>query len=115
LRFQTVRRCDEFIFRDLNGATPRQHLGLTELQTRKEQRIDFHFNSVAMAYNLAGEISRRVENKLAGNKTFFLYDIKADYINQNYLAPIITNLDLDSKVIKMHPNYEKLLNLGKIN
>jgi hypothetical protein len=71
LRFQTVRRCYEFIFRDLNGAT-----------------------------------SRRVENKLAGNKTFSLYDIKADYINHNYLATIITNLDLDSKVIKMHPNYQ---------
>jgi hypothetical protein len=85
-------------------------LGLTESQTRKEQRIDFHLNSVAMAYNLA-----RVENKLAGNKTFSLYDIKADYINQNYLETIITNLDLDKNAIKMHPNYEKLLNLGKIN
>ena len=105
LRFQI-----EFIFRDMNGATIRQHLGLAESQTRKEQRIDFHFNSVAMAYNLA-----RVENKLAGNKTFSLYDIKADYTNQNYLETIITNLDLDLNAIKMHPNYEKLLNLGKIN
>lgn len=100
LRFQI-----EFIFRDL-----KQHLGLTESQTRKEQRIDFHFNSVAMAYNLA-----RVENKLAGNKTFSLYDFKADYSNQNYLATIITNLDLDKNMIEMHPNYEKLLNWGKIN
>lgn len=84
----------EFIFRDLNGATPRQHLGLTESQTRKEQRIDFHFNSVAMAYNLA-----RVENKLAGNKTFSLYDMKVDYMNQNYLETIITNLELDRNMI----------------
>jgi hypothetical protein len=38
-----------------------------------------------MAYNLA-----KVENKLAGNKTFSLYDIKVDYINQNYLETIIT-------------------------
>ena len=90
-------------------------MGLTESQTRKEKRIDFHFNSVAMAYNLAGATSRRVENKLAGNKTFSLYDIKADYINQNYLETIITNLDLDVNAIKMHPNYEKLLKLGKIN
>ncbi len=71
-----------------NGATFRQHLGLTESQTRKEQRIDFHFNSVAIAYNL-----------LARNKTFSLYDIKADYTNQNYLATIITNLDLDRNAI----------------
>jgi hypothetical protein len=90
-------------------------LGLTESQTRKEQRIDFHFNAVAMAYNLAGATSRRVENKLAGNKTFSLDDIKGDYINQNYLETIITNFSLDRNVIKMHPNYEKLLNLGKIN
>lgn len=100
LRFQI-----EFIFRDM-----KQHLGLTESQTRKEKRIDFHFNSVAMAYNLA-----KVENKLAGNKTFSLYDIKADYINRNYLETIITNLDLDASAIKIHPNYEKLLKLGKIN
>jgi hypothetical protein len=100
LRFQI-----EFIFRDM-----KQHLGLTESQTRKEKRIDFHFNSVAMAYNIT-----KIENKLAGNKIFSLYDIKADYINQNYLETIITNLDLDVNAIKMHPNYEKLLKLGKIN
>jgi hypothetical protein len=94
----------------MNGATFRQHLGLTESQTRKEKRIDFHFNSVAMAYNLA-----KVENKLAGNRIFSLYDIKADYINQNYLETIITNLDLDANAIKMHPNYQKILKLGKIN
>lgn len=115
LRFQTVRRCDEFVLRDMNGATFRQHLGLTESQTRKEKRIDFHFNSVAMAYNLAGATSRKVENKLAGNKIFSLYDIKADYSNQNYLETIITNLDLDANAIKMHPNYQKILKLGKIN
>jgi len=74
-------------------------LGLTESQTRKGQWIDFHFNRVAMMYNLA-----KVENKLAGNKTFSLYDIKADYINQNYLETIITNLDLDRNTIKIHPN-----------
>jgi hypothetical protein len=100
LRFQI-----EFVFRDM-----KQHLGLTESQTRKEKRIDFHFNSVAMAYNLA-----KVENKLAGNRIFSLYDIKADYINQNYLETIITNLDLDANAIKMHPNYQKILKLGKIN
>ncbi len=105
LRFQI-----EFIFRDMNGATIRQHLGLTESQTRKEKRIDFHFNSIAMAYNLA-----KIENKLTGSKTFSLYDIKADYINQNYLETIITNLDMDLNAIKMHPNYEKLLKMGKIN
>ncbi len=104
-------RCQiEFIFRDMNGATFRQHLGLTESQTRKEKRINFHFNSIAMAYNLA-----KIENKLVGGKTFSLYDIKANYINQNYLETIITNLDLDLKAIKMHPNYEKLLKMGKIN
>ncbi len=68
LRFQTVSVAIEFIFRVL-----KQHLGLTESQTRKEQRIDFHLNAVAMTYNLA-----RMENKLAGNKKFSLYDIKSE-------------------------------------
>jgi hypothetical protein len=51
-----------------------------------------------------------VKNKLAEKNSSSLYDIKANYSNQNY---IITNLDRNA--IKMHPNYEKLLNLGKIN
>ncbi len=38
-----------------------------------------------------------------------------EYTNQNYLETIMTNLDLDVEVMKMHPNYENLVKLGKIN
>ena len=99
LRFQI-----EFLFRDA-----KQHLGLEHCQSREQKRLDFHFNTVMMTLNLA-----IVENMLQAKEQFSLQDIKTEYFNQKWLDRIITDLDLDADKIKKHPNFPKLLQLGKL-
>lgn len=104
LSYYRLRFAIEFLFRDA-----KQHLGLTHCQSTKEKRLSFHFQAVMMTLNLA-----LIENHLQGRKGFSLQDIKTDYFNDHWLETIITNLDLNAESIKMHPNYPKLLRLGKL-
>jgi len=46
-----------------------------------------------------------LENSLLGKTSFSLQDIKTDYFNAQWMKTIISNVDLDAKVIEMHPNY----------
>jgi len=99
LRFQI-----EFLFRDA-----KQHLGLEHCQSRQQKRLDFHFNAVMMTLNLA-----IMESSLQGKEQFSMQDLKTEYFNRQWLDMIITNLDLDADKIKNHPNFPKLLQLGKL-
>ena len=55
-----------------------------------------------------------LENHWLGKTAFSLQDIKTDYFNAQWLQAIISNLDLNAESIKMHPNYPKLLRMGKM-
>ena len=99
LRFQI-----EYLFRDA-----KQHLGLEDCQSTKKECLDFHFNMAMMTLNLA-----RQESYASGKKIFSLYDIKTHYFNEKWLENIITNLGLDINIIKLHPNYHKIIKKGKM-
>jgi len=98
LRFQI-----EFLFRDA-----KQALGLEDCQSTKKESLDFHFNAVMTALHLI-----RQESYSKGNKIFSLYDIKTHYFNQQWIENIITNLGLDLNTIKLHPNYDRIIQKGK--
>ncbi len=104
LAYYRLRFAIEFLFRDA-----KQHLGLTHCQSTKEKCLAFHFQAVMMTLNLC-----LLENRLQGKATFSLQDIKTDYFNAHWLQTIITNLDLNAESIEMHPNYPKLLRMGKM-
>jgi hypothetical protein len=99
LRFQI-----EFIFRDA-----KQHLGLQDCQSRKQEVLDFHFNAVMLSLNLA-----RIESLKKGQTSFSVSNLKCEYFNENWLQIIFTNLDIPPESIKNHPNYPKLIHWGKI-
>lgn len=98
LRFQI-----EFLFRDA-----KQTLGLEDCQSTKKECLDFHFQAVMMTLNLT-----RQESYSKGEKVFSLYDIKTGYCNEKWVENIITNLGLDLNTIKLHPNYQYIIQKGK--
>ncbi|MEM9830848.1 MAG: transposase [Bacteroidota bacterium] len=104
LAYYRLRFNIEFLFRDA-----KQHLGLNHCQSTQEKRLAFHFQAVMMTLNLC-----LVENHLRGRANFSLQDIKTDHFNAHWLQIIISNLNLDAESIKMHPNYPKLLQWGKM-
>lgn len=104
LAYYRLRFNIEFLFRDA-----KQHLGLNHCQSTQEKRLAFHFQAVMMTLNLC-----LVENYLRGRTSFSLQDIKTDHFNAHWLQIIISNLNLDAESIKMHPNYPKLLQWGKM-
>jgi Transposase DDE domain len=97
LRFQI-----EFLFRDA-----KQHLGLTDCQSTKQECLDFHFKAVMTTLNLAKQY-----NHMQGKQTFSMHDLKTAHFNQNWLEAIVKDLDLDLNAIKSHPNYLKVINKG---
>ena len=104
LAYYRLRFAIEFLFRDA-----KQHLGLNHCQSRKEECLAFHFQAIMMTLNLC-----LVENRLKDKTVFSLQDIKTDHFNVHWLQTIITNLDLNAELIEMHPNYPKLLRMGKM-
>jgi Transposase DDE domain len=104
LKYYQLRFQIEYLFRDA-----KQHLGLEDCQSTKQECLNFHFNAAMMTLNLA-----RAESYSKGNKTFSLYDIKNHSFNEKQLENIIINLDLDLNTIKLHPNYDKIIRKGKI-
>lgn len=104
LAYYRLRFAIEFLFRDA-----KQHLGLNHCQSTKEKRLAFHFQAIMMTLNLC-----LLENRLLGKTIFSLQDIKTDYFNAQWLQTIFSNLDLNAESIEMHPNYPKLLRMGKM-
>ncbi len=102
--YYRLRFAIEFLFRNA-----KQHLGLNHCQSTKEKRLAFHFQAVMMTLNLC-----LLENRLKDKTIFSLQDIKTDYFNVHWLQTIVSNLDLNAELIEMHPNYPKLLRMGKM-
>ena len=99
LRFQI-----EFTYRDA-----KQHLGLEHCQSTKEKSLDFHFNFSFLMLNLA-----KWQSITEGNKVFSIADIKTLYSNKTWLNLFISNLDLEPDLIINHPNFNLILNRGRI-
>jgi hypothetical protein len=104
LQYYRQRFQIEFMFRDT-----KQHLGLQDCQSTKKQVLENHFNTVALCYNLA-----QVQAQQDGKQVFSLADIKTECFNQNWLNIIFSTLDLQQDLLKMHPEFNRLIHWGKI-
>jgi hypothetical protein len=108
LRFQI-----EFIFRDA-----KQFTGLCDCQSRKQARLDFHFNASLAALNLAKldmKLSQETDSPIVLPLSLSMATYQRQAQNRYFLELIISMLDLDQTLIKSHPNYEKLLQHGSLS
>lgn len=98
----------EFIFRDA-----KQFTGLTDCQSRNEQKLDFHFNAALTALNLAKWEAYQQHNS---NEPFVFSfaSYKRRKLNHHLLERFILNLGLDETLIKSHPNYQSLCDYGAL-
>jgi Transposase DDE domain len=102
--YYSLRFAIEFLFRDAKS-----HLGLQHCQARQENKLCFHFNFVFLVLNLA-----KWEILQSGKSRISIADLKSEYFNRKYLETIFIKLDLQSDLLKNHPNYPLLENWGKI-
>jgi hypothetical protein len=102
--YYSLRFAIEFLFRDAKS-----HLGLQHCQAREQDKLCFHFNFVFVVLNLA-----KWEIMQSGKSSISITDLKSEYFNRNYLQTIFTKLDLQTELLKNHPNYPLLENWGKI-
>ncbi len=103
LRFQP-----EFLYRDA-----KQLLGLTHCQSRKESRLNFHFNFSLTLLSLA-KIVHWLAKPLEQRGSFSLLDIKTTYFNQHMLDIFIQGFGLCPITAKNNPLYRKLADYAKI-
>jgi hypothetical protein len=103
----------EFIFRDA-----KQFTGLCDCQSRKQARLDFHFNASLTALNLAKlemQQSQAIDSSTVLPLSLSMATYRRKVQNNYFLELFISMLDLDQTLIKSHPNYEKLLQHGSMS
>jgi hypothetical protein len=108
-KFYVARFQIEFIFRDAKGFT-----GLTDCQSRDARRLYYHFNASLTALNIA----RIQDNQLQKNEKKF-YAFSMTNWARKYHVEIVINrfiamFELDQTSIKLHPDYDRLLEFGNI-
>jgi hypothetical protein len=92
--------------------------GLCDAQTRDAQRLDFHLNASLTALNLARfeayshQGQSDDENQLV---PFSMTSYERVAFNDHLLSRFISRLELDSTLIKSHPNDEALRSYGVID
>jgi hypothetical protein len=107
-RYYRARFQIEFLFRDA-----KQFTGLTDFQTRSEERIAFHVNASMTALNFLKLEDRLTAQEETGH-VISINSWKTRKFNEHQLERIISNLGLDLSCIKLHPRYEELINYGTI-
>ncbi len=107
-RFYKARFQLEFLFRDA-----KQFTGLVECQARDEKALHFHFNAALATVNLA-KIEAQGQHRHDDPIVFSLSSWKQRYFNEQFLELIISKLELESEMIKNHPQFEYLRDYGAI-
>ncbi len=107
-RYYTARFQIEFLFRDA-----KQFTGLTDFQTRSEERIAFHVNASMTALNFL-KLEDRLTAQENTNHVISTSSWKTRKFNEHQLKRIISTLGIDLSDIKLHPCYEDLINYGII-
>jgi hypothetical protein len=107
--FYTSRFQIEFIFRDAKNFT-----GFTDCQSRDAQRLHYHFNASLVALNVAKIQDLELQKMTASQLPFSMSNWNRKYLIDLIINRFIVMLGLDQTCIKSHPNFEKLLSLGKI-
>lgn len=109
-QFYTARFHIEFIFRDA-----KQFTGLTDCQSRDARRLHYHFNASLLSLNVAKIQDAEFQKINQINIPFSMANWSRKYFVQILLKHIFSTLGLDPTLIKCHPQYEDLINFGKIN
>ena len=113
LAYYRARFQIEFIFRDA-----RQYTGMVHNQSRNLEAIDAQVNGSLTALNLA-KATLRQELSVEGESTpevisFSIASFKRKALNEHLLDLFITMFGLDPTLIKLNPNYRKLLEYGSL-
>ena len=98
----------EFLYRDA-----KQFTGLMHCQSRKEKRLDFHFNASLTAVSLA-KAAYYLSTPIEQRKSFSMFSIKAQYFNELLLNRFFKVFGLDPNCKKINDRYLSLRNFGKI-
>ncbi len=79
----------EFLFRDA-----KQFTGLTQCQSRNENKLHYHFNLSLTSVNIA-KATHYLNIEKKQRKSFSLADIKTRYFNELMLNLFLSNFDID--------------------
>lgn len=111
LRFQI-----EFLYRDANGATFRQFTGLNHCEARSKNKLNFHWNMVLTAINLAKIVHwlPQKDEKTNEEVVFSMSDIKTQYYNELLLNRFIAMFGINPELEKNKRKIKELLEFGKI-
>jgi len=109
LAFYKARFQIEFLYRDA-----KQFTGLMHCQSRKEKRLDFHFNASLTAVSLA-KAAHHLRVPIEQRKAFSMFSMKAQYFNELLLKRFFTVFGIDPNCKKINSKYLTLRNFGKIN
>jgi DDE family transposase len=99
----------EFVFRDAKNFT-----GLTDAQTRNEQRLHYHFNASLTALNVAKIQDHELQKKERTQHAFSMTNWARKYHVEIVINRIIAMFGLELTSIKSHPDYDEALSFGNI-
>lgn len=108
LKYYKSRFQIEFLYRDA-----KQFTGLEHCQSRKEDRLDFHFNASLTAVSLA-KAAHFLSIPKNERKSFSMFSIKAQYFNELLLNRFFSAFGIDPNSKKINSKYLSLRNFGKI-
>ena len=108
LEYYTSRFQIEFIFRDA-----KQHLGLQHCQCRNEDAMDHHYNVSLTAQNMV-KADLYHQGFLRPEIPFSMQDYKREATNHFMLQRFTSMLGLDPDFVLNHPNYESIINWGRL-
>ena len=98
----------EFLYRDA-----KQFTGLEHCQSRKEKRLNFHFNASLTAVSLA-KAAHHLNIPKKDRKSFLMFSIKAQYFNELLLNRFFDVFGIDPNSKKINSLIIPLKNFGKI-
>lgn len=108
LTYYSSRFQIEFLYRDA-----KQFTGLEHCQSRKEKRLDFHFNASLTAVSLA-KAAHHLNVPKEQRNAFSMFSIKAQYFNELLLNRFFSAFGINPNTKKNNPKYLSLRNFGKI-
>ena len=107
-RYYKARFQIEFLFRDA-----KQFTGLTDCQARRQDSLDFHFNTSLTVLNLA-KVDAFVSFAYDPDTPFSMATQKMVYFNEHLLTMVFSILDLDLTLINCNPDLHALRTYGAI-
>lgn len=108
VRYYRSRFQIEFLFRDA-----RQYTGLGDCQSPKKEALTFHFNASMTALNLL-KLQDREGAEKRDDHVISIQRLKIRKFNQYLIDRIISLLDFQPTSIKLHPEYQGLIDYGAI-